>query len=46
MLYCGVQKVRLISHALHPSIFEQPSHLDFFNTLLDKKVKNPFVNGL
>jgi hypothetical protein len=25
----------MISHALHPSIFEQPSPIDFFNTLLD-----------
>ena len=25
----------MISHALHLSIFEQPSPIDFFNTLLD-----------
>ena len=25
----------MLSHALHPSIFEQPEYIDFFNTLLE-----------
>jgi hypothetical protein len=25
----------MISHALHPSIFEQPAFMDFFNNLLE-----------
>jgi hypothetical protein len=25
----------MLSHALHPSIFEQPEYIDFFNALLE-----------
>ena len=32
----------MISHALHLSIFEQPSPIDFFNTLLDYKQTENF----
>jgi hypothetical protein len=30
----------MISQALHPSIFEQPSPIDFFNTLLTQSIRS------